>query len=415
MKQRIIPFKGIRPKKSLVEQVAIFPNNLMNEDERKKEAKQNPYSFAHVVKPRIDFDDDTPKNAPEIFEHAKNYFEQMLRDKTIIADEQKCFYVYRLILDRRSQTGVTCCYHVDEYLNNNIRRHEHTREDKELENVEHMMAVGMSSNPIFLAYNPVNEIDTLVNQITATIPEYHFTGDNDVDHSLWVVSDETLVAQLTKLFNENVSVSYIADGHHRAASAARVAKLMRAANPKSTGEEPYNYLLTCLFPSNQLKIYDYNRVVKDLNELSSKELLEKLNKNFSVRKADEKNYAPSSLHKIGMYLDECWYELSPRENSFSDDVINRLDVSILQQNILSPLLGINDPRTDKRIDFLAGTKGLSPLEKKVNKGKAEVAFALYPVSMQQLFDVSDAGEIMPPKSTWFEPKLLSGLVIYSFR
>lgn len=412
---KIIPFKGIRPVKTLVEKVAVFPNNLMNEPERRDEAKKNPYSFAHIVKPKIDFPEATSKTAPQLFEHAKKYFDKLINDQILVEETTECFYVYRQMLDGRSQTGVVACYHVDEYFNNKIKKHEHTREEKELENVEHMMVTGMSSNPIFLAYNPVNEIDTLINQVKATVPEYHFISDNDAYHSLWVVNDEEIISRLKILFNSKVDVSYIADGHHRAASAARVAKLMREANPNHTGTEPYNYLLTCLFPANQLKIYDYNRVVKDLNGLSNEELIEKVKENFDVIAMNETEFAPSSLHKIGMYLGEHWFELTPKPNTFKNDPVNRLVVSILQHNILDPILGIKDPRTDKRMDFYPGTKGLTSIEKRVDKGKSAVAFALYPVSMQQLFDVSDAGEIMPPKSTWFEPKLLSGLIIYSIR
>ncbi len=412
---RIIPFKGIRPVKTLVDKVAVFPNNLMNEPERRDEAKKNPYSFAHIVKPKIDFADSTSKTDPQLFEHAKKYFDKLLNDKILVEETTECFYVYRQMLDGRSQTGVVVCYHVDEYFNNKIKKHEHTREEKELENVEHMMVTGMSSNPIFLAYNPVNEIDTLINQVKATVPEYHFISDNDAYHSLWVVNDEDIISRLKILFNSKVDVSYIADGHHRAASAARVARLMSEANPHHTGTEPYNYLLTCLFPSNQLRIYDYNRVVKDLNGLSNEELIEKVKEKFDVKAINENEFAPSSLHKIGMYLGEHWFELTPKPNTYKNDPVNRLVVSILQNNILDPILGIKDPRTDKRMDFYPGTKGLTSIEKRVDKGKSAVAFALYPVSMQQLFDVSDAGEIMPPKSTWFEPKLLSGLIIYSIR
>ncbi|MEI7801094.1 MAG: DUF1015 family protein [Bacteroidota bacterium] len=413
--EKIIPFKGIRPIKSLVEKIAVFHNNLMNEPERKEEARKNPYSIAHVIKPRIDFADDVSKTDPRIFDHAKKYYWKLLLDKILVEEPEKCFYVYRQMLDGRSQTGVVACYHVDEYLNGNIKKHEHTREEKEAENVEHMMTVGINANPIFLAYNPVHEIDTLINQVKATVPEYHFVSDNNVYHSLWVLSDAELISKLKNLFNEKVSVSYIADGHHRAAASARVAKLMREANPKHRGDEPYNYLFTCLFPANQLKIYDYNRVVKEHDEISDDELFEKVKEKFEVREIKESSYSPSAFHKIGMYLGEHWFELEPKPGSFHDDPIGRLDVSILQKNILSPLLGISDPRTDKRIDFYAGIKGLSSLEKKVDKGKAAIAFSLFPVSMQQLMDVSDAGEIMPPKSTWFEPKLLSGLIIYSIR
>ncbi len=412
---RIKPFKGIRPIKALVEKVAVFPNNLLNEEERREEAKRNPYSFAHVVKPRIDFPDSESKTDPALFDHAKKYFQKLLKEKILQRDSHECFYIYRQMLNGRSQTGVVAFYHVSEYWKGNIKKHELTREEKEIENVEHMMTTGISGNPIFLAYNPVNEIDTLVNEVKATVPEYHFVSDFDVFHSMWVVSNSKHVERFKLLFNEKVKTSYIADGHHRAASASRVSKLLAEANPKHKGDEAYNYLLTCLFPSNQLKIYDYNRVVKDLNGLSEEELINRVKEKFELNEIKQQGYTPANFHEIGMYLSGKWFQLFPKKKTFIDDPIGRLDVTILQQNILSPILGIEDPRIDKRIDFFAGTKGLSAIEKRVNKGKAAVAFALYPVSMQQLFDVSDTGGIMPPKSTWFEPKLLSGLIISSFK
>ncbi len=411
----IRPFKGIRPAPAFVEKVAFNPNNLMNEDERKESAKKNPLSFAHVVKPRIDFPENIGKADPVLFAHAKNYFDKLLKDGVLLQDEEEYFYVYRQMLDGRSQTGVIACYHVKEYEEGRIKKHENTMEEKEKENVEGLLVTGMSSNPIFLAYNPVSEIDTLVNQVTGTTPDAHFKSEQGVYHTLWVIKDKALVEKLRMLFNDQVKEAYIADGHHRAASAAIVARKIREANPSHTGTEPYNYLLTCLFPANQLKIYDYNRIVKDLNGLSKEKFLQVVEKNFTIEKVADEKFTPKSFHEIGMYLNNKWYALRPRENTFKNDPVGILDVTILQNNLLEPVLGIHDPRTDKRIDFVSGVKGLSSLEKKVNKGKAEVAFALYPVSMHQLFAVSDIGEIMPPKSTWFEPKLLSGLVIHKFR
>jgi len=411
----IRPFKGIRPAVALGEKVAINPNNLMNEDERKEAAKKNPFSFAHVVKPRIDFPDSISKNNPVLFAHARNYFEKLVKDNVLLQDESECFYVYRQILDGRSQAGVIACYHVKEYEEGRIKKHENTRAEKESENVEHLLATGISSNPIFLAYNPVSEIDTLINQVMGTQPDVHFKSEQNVYHSLWVIREKEIDEKLQQLFNERVKETYIADGHHRAASAAIVARKMREENPSHTGTEPYNYLLTCLFPANQLKIYDYNRIIKDLNGHTKESLLKEIEKNFSVEQVSKEKYAPKALHEIGMYLEDKWYILRPKDGSFRNDPVGILDVTILQNNLLEPVLGIHDPRTDKRIDFVSGVKGLSQLEKKVNKGKAEVAFALYPVSIRQLFEVSDADEIMPPKSTWFEPKLLSGLVIYKFK
>lgn len=409
---RIKPFKGIRPIKDLVEKIAINPNNLLNEDERREVAKKNPFSFAHVIKPKIDFNENISKTDDKLFAHAKKYFQKLIDEKSLEQDEHDCFYVYMQMLNGRVQTGVVCCYNVKEYDEGRIKKHEHIRPEKLEENVKHMLATGISSNPIFLAYNPVSEIDTMINEEKGTEPDYHFTSDSDVTHSLWVVNDEEQVLKMQKLFNEKVPVTYIADGHHRAASTSDYAKLMREKNPGVGENAPFNYMLTCLFPSNQLKIYDYNRLVKDLNGMKRDEFINAVKEKFEVNEAEEKDFSTEQLHHFGMYLDNKWYSLVAKENSFPNDPVGSLDVSILQNNLLAPILGIKDPRTDKRIDFMAGVKGLSSMEKRVNKKKAAVAFALYPCTMEQLFAVADAGEVMPPKSTWFEPKLLSGLVIY---
>jgi len=410
--KRIKPFQGIRPIKVMAEKISLNPNNLMNEEERREAARRNPYSFAHVVKPRIDFGDSISKTDDKLFEHAGNYFKKLMQEGCLIQDERACFYVYMQMMEGRVQTGVVSCFHVLEYEEGRMKKHEHTRADKEEENVKHLMATGLSSNPIFLAYNPVSEIDTLVNQVKAGVPDYHFESDFGVVHSLWVVDDPKQVDRMSLLFNERVKETYIADGHHRAASSALYARMMREQQPDAPADAPFNYMLTCLFPANQLRIYDYNRIVRDLNGLSEAEFLERIQEKFTVEDYHEEDFVSHQLHHFGMYLGGHWYSLHARPGSFANDPIGSLDVSILQDNLLAPLLGILDPRTDKRIDFVAGTKGLSFLEKRVNKGKAAVAFALFPCTMEQLFAVADAGDVMPPKSTWFEPKLLSGLIIY---
>lgn len=410
--QRIKPFCGIRPTKALADKVAILPNNLMNEDARRDIALRNPISFAHVIKPRINFQEGIEKTDQRLFDFAAEYLEKLIRDKTVFQDETECYYVYRQTLNGRSQTGIIARYHLDEYANGNIKKHEHTRSEKESENVKHILSTGIQSNPVFLAYNPVPEIDTLINTLTAEVPDYHFLSDFNVYHSLWVISDNTRIQILSRLLNEKIPYSYIADGHHRAASAGLVADMKRKENPNHKGDESYNYLHTCLFPSNQLKIYDYNRIVKDLNQLSSELFLKKVREHFDIQASVVSPFIPQRIHEIGMYFDNKWYALRAKEGTYKQDPIGVLDVSILQEQLLAPILGILDPRTDKRIDFLEGTKGVAALEKKVARGKSAVAFALYPVSMKQLFDVSDAGLIMPPKSTWFEPKLLSGLITY---
>jgi uncharacterized protein (DUF1015 family) len=410
--QRIKPFAGIRPSKALADKVAILPNNLMNEDNRREAALRNPISFAHIIKPRINFPEGTEKTDQRLFEFAAEYLQKLLNEKAIFQDTQACYYIYRQTLNGRSQTGIVARYHLQEYFNGNIKKHEHTRSEKESENVKHILTTGIQSNPVFLAYNPVSEIDTFVNTLTAELPDYYFLSDFNVYHTLWVVHDEQHINTLSQLLNEKIPYTYIADGHHRAASAALVAEMKKKENANHSGEEDYNYLHTCLFPANQLKIYDYNRIVKDLNQLSSGLFLQKVAERFEVQVADVSPFVPQQIHEIGMYFDNKWFKLHAKAGTYPNDPIGVLDVSILQENLLSPILGIKDPRTDKRIDFLEGTKGLAALEKKVSRGKSAVAFALYPVSMKQLFDVSDAGLIMPPKSTWFEPKLLSGLITY---
>ncbi len=410
--QRIKPFAGIRPTKALADKVAILPNNLMNEDNRREAAIRNPISFAHVIKPRINFTEGIEKTDQRLFDFAAEYLLKLMREKTVFQDDQECYYIYRQTLNGRSQTGLVARYHLQEYVNGNIKKHEHTRSEKESENVKHIITTGIQSNPVFLAYNPVPEIDTLINTLTAEVPDYHFESDLHVFHSMWVIRDAQQIQTLTQLLNERVPYTYIADGHHRAASASLVAEMKRKENPNHTGKEDYNYLHTCIFPANQLKIYDYNRIVKDLNQLSSEVFLKKILERFDVQLSDVSPFIPQHVHDIGMYFDNKWFRLKAKEGTYANDPISVLDVSILQENLLSPILGIVDPRTDKRIDFLEGTKGVAALEKKVSRGKSAVAFALYPVSMKQLFDVSDAGLIMPPKSTWFEPKLLSGLITY---
>ena len=409
---RIEPFRGIRPVKELADKVALCTNNLMNEDERRIAARNNPVSIAHVVKPRIDFPEGTSKTETALFTHAAAYFNRLIQERTLIQDDTPCYYVYRQMQNGRTQHGIVARMHVDEYKAGRVKKHEHTRAEKEAENVLHLHATGIQANPIFIAYDPVGEIDTIVNGVTATMPDYHFLTDYDINNSLWVVSDDALVERLTKLFAEQAGDTYIADGHHRAASVAIAAKELAGRNAQHTGREDYNYMLMCLFPANQLKIYDYNRAVKDLNGLTEDQLLNAVAKKFNVTPLDSQQFQPDAFHTFGMYLNNRWYKLVAKPELIPADPVGSLDVSILQENVLGPLLGIADPRTDKRIDFIDGTKGPGSLEKRVVKGKAAIAFALYPVTMKQLFAVADAGAVMPPKSTWFEPKLISGLIVY---
>jgi uncharacterized protein (DUF1015 family) len=334
-----------------------------------------------------------------------------VREGALLRDDMPCLYINRLTLGEHSQTGVICCSSIDDYTANRIRKHEHTRAEKEIENVTHIEKTHLHSNPVFLTYKPVASIDEFIRQCTAAAPDYQLISDMGVKNELWILSDEERQQQLTDLFQQ-VPVSYIADGHHRAAAAAIYAKQVSARQMIEEKSRDYNYFLTSYFPSTQLRIYDYNRVVKDLNGLSEEEFFRSIKEKFTWKPASRSPYNPSRPHRFGMCLANKWYKLKAREGTWNNDPLGVLDVGILQNNLLSPILGIHDPRTDKRIEFLDGVKGLEELDKKVRKGKWAVAFSLYPVSMEQLFAVSDTGEVMPPKSTWFEPKLLSGLVIF---
>jgi uncharacterized protein (DUF1015 family) len=405
-------FKGYRPVPELALKVALNPNNLLSELDRREEARKNPYSFAHVVKPRINFPDDTPKTEHQLFDFAHRYFLKMVDDGTIVRDEKPALYVYRLSMDNHTQTGLICCLHMKDYQEGKIKKHEHTRADKENENVLHIRSTLLNSNPVFLTYEPVDEIDIEIGFITnGEIPEYDFVNEYKVRQEIWVVKQHAAIDRLTRLFDEHVACSYIADGHHRAAAAAIYAKEMHDQEGKLKSND-FNYMLGCLFPSNQLRIYDYNRIVKSLNGHSEKDFLKLVSEKFEVKEASRSPYDPSKPHRFGMYLYNKWYKLKAREGTYPEDAVGSLDVSILQNNLLDPILDIKDPRIDKRIDFIPGIKGLAALEKPVLKGKAPVAFSLYPITIEELFTISDLNEVMPPKSTWFEPKLMSGLVIF---
>lgn len=409
---RIKSFKGFRPVPELASKVALNPNNLLAEPARREEARRNPYSFAHVVKPRINFPDDTPKTEQQLFDFARRYFQKMVDDGTLVRDEKPALYVYRQSMDNHSQTGLICCLHVNDYLDFKIKKHEHTRADKENENVLHIKSTLLNSNPVFLAYEPVDEIDIEIGFITnGSVPEYDFINDYGVRQEVWVVKQQKTIDRLTDLFDKQVSCTYIADGHHRAAAAAIYARQMEDQKDKLKSND-FNYMQVCMFPANQLRIYDYNRIVKSLNGLSEKEFIRLVSEKFEVKEASRSPYDPTKPHRFGMYLNNKWYKLKAIEGTYPDDAVGSLDVSILQDNLLNPILDIKDPRIDKRIDFIPGVKGLAALEKAVIKGKAAVAFSLYSVSMKELFAISDMNEVMPPKSTWFEPKLMSGLIIF---
>jgi uncharacterized protein (DUF1015 family) len=406
------PFKGIRPKKELVKSIASRPYDVLNEKEARIEAGDNLNSFYHVIKPEMDFPDDFDHYAPEVYKKGKENFDRMMREGIFFQDEKDCYYIYQQTMNGRTQNGIVGCASVDDYLNNVIRKHELTRPDKEEDRKNHIRYSNRNYEPVFFAYRSVAELDNLVSELVKSQPEYDFISDDGIGHRFWVVKDDAIIKKITDLFSK-IPFTYVADGHHRTAAAALVGKEKRDKNPAHTGKEEYNYFLAVHFPDSQLAILDYNRVVKDLNGLSPADFIKKISENFSVT---EKNslYKPAQLHEFSMYLDGKWYALSAKPGTYSDgDPIAVLDVTILSDKILSPILNIKDLRTDKRIDFVGGMRGLEELEKRVNSGEMKVAFALYPVSMKQLMDIADNNLIMPPKVTWFEPKLRSGLVLHS--
>ncbi len=399
----IKPFKALRPAKEFSAKVASRPYDVLNSEEARIEANGNAYSFLHVTKSEIDLPENIDTHSQQVYDKAKENLEDFQQKGILFTDEKPCFYIYQLVMNGKSQTGLVCASSLDDYDNDVIKKHELTRPDKELDRINHMKTIGAQTGNVFLAYKTDERINKEIEDWKASHhPEYDFTADDNIKHIVWVINDDATIDCITKNFAENIPATYIADGHHRAASAAKVRKQLSDASEES------NYFLTTLFPSDQLHILDYNRVVKDLNGMTSEEFLDNLQKEFMIGKVDEA-FAPQQLHEIGMYLERDWYKLIIKEGTYANDPIGILDVTILQNNILDKLLDIRDVRTDKRIDFIGGIRGLSELEKRVNSGEMKIAFSLYPVSIQQLFDIADSGNIMPPKSTWFEPKLRDGL------
>lgn len=403
----ITPFKALRPEAQHAKNVASRPYDVLNSKEAKIEAEGNPNSFLHITKSEIDLPAKTDIHSPVVYEKALENLQAFISRKILFRENKPCYYIYKLTMNGRSQAGLVCGSSVDDYENGLIKKHEFTRPEKELDRINHIKTTGAQTGNVFLAYKNVKEIDALVNKwITEKNPQYDFTADDNIQHSIWIVSDDATIENITNYFKTLVPCTYIADGHHRAASAAKVRNELGG---KAT--ENSDYFLTTLFPSNQLHIMDYNRVVKDLNGLSATEFLHKLEEKFTIEKKDSA-YHPEALHDFGFYLSNQWYKLTARPGTYHDDPIGILDISILQQHVLEPLLGIMDQRTDKRIDFVGGIRGLEELEKRVNSGEMELAISLYPVSIEQLFNVADSGNVMPPKSTWFEPKLRDGLLTH---
>ena len=408
------PFKAARPSKDKALDVVCRPYDVLDSAEAKAEAEGNAASFYHVIKPEINFPDDFDHYDEAVYKKGRENYELLRSNGILNKDSKEQFYVYQIIMDGHKQTGIVGCCSIDDYFENNIKKHELTRPDKEEDRKNHVRYGKINAEPVFFSYPHVDAIDMLVEAVkTAANPTYDITTKDGIQHTLWVVENDDAIDQIEQLFEEKVPSIYVADGHHRTAAGALVGKEFRdAAGGNRNDGKRYNYFMAVVFPDNQLKIIDYNRVVKDLNGLSEAELLSKLDTSFTVEKMSGQ-YKPERLHSIGMYLSGDWYKLTAKDSTYDDsDPVGVLDVTILSKQVLEPLFNIVDLRTDKRIDFIGGIRGLGELEKRVNSGAMKVAFAMYPVSMQQLIDISDADLIMPPKVTWFEPKLRSGMFVH---
>jgi uncharacterized protein (DUF1015 family) len=401
----IQPFKALRPQPALAAAVAARPYDVLNSEEARVEAQGNSYSFLHVTKSEIDLEATIDIHSELVYEKAKANLEAFIAQGTLLQEETDCYYIYQLIMNGRSQTGLVCVSSVDDYHQNKIKKHEFTRPEKEKDRIDHMRTIRAQTGNVFLAYRDVASLNTLIDAWKKNhAPLYDITASDGIQHTIWVVNDTTAADSITASFEKEVPCTYIADGHHRAASAAKVS----AALPESSAAR---YFLTTIFPASQLAILDYNRVVKDLNGHTSEELIRLLQDEFVITPSDSA-VKPTHLHQFGMYVNGQWYSLEAKAGTYHEDPIGVLDITILTHNILNKWLGIQDQRTDKRIDFVGGIRGLGELEKRVNSGEMKIAFSLYPVSIEQLFAIADSGEVMPPKSTWFEPKLRDGLLTH---
>jgi len=407
----IKPFRALRPPVALAEKVAALPYDVMNTEEARQMATDNPYSFLHVSRPEIDLPADVDVHSEQVYEKGSENLGRFLKSEILLQDATESYYVYRQIMGTVKQTGLVVCSGVDDYQQGIIKKHELTRADKEEDRVRHIDVLNANDEPVFYTFRHDSTVDALLKSVTAAPPEYDFKTDDDVQHTLWVVSDSELMDSFTKAFTA-IPTLYVADGHHRSAAASRVRDIRRKDNPQHTGTEEYNYFLTVIFPDNELNIMPYNRAVKDLNGHTVAEFMALVSRNFEVTPLHSRPEA-RERHKFGMYLAGRWYELSAREESFdSADPVGCLDVSILQNNLLSPVLGVRNPRTDQRIHFVGGIRGAGELERLVESGEYEVAFSLFHTTIEELMALSDVDKIMPPKSTWFEPKLRSGLFLH---
>ncbi len=404
------PFKSVSPDEQYAHLVAALPYDVYNRREACQITAENPKSFLNIDRPETQFSEDVDIYDDRVYEKAGEMLKSWMADGTFKEDSREAYYIYELIMDGRSQTGIAACSSIDDYVNGVIKKHENTREEKEVDRIRHVDTTNAQTGPIFLAYRSSEAINKIVKIKMSDAPLYDFVSDDGISHKVWRIDDKAMIQDVEDAF-QNISATYIADGHHRAASAVKVGLKRREENPEYTGEEPFNYFLSVLFPDDQLMILPYNRVVKDLNGLSPEAFLEKAGEFFKVSKVGDGAYSPEQKGTFGMYLGGTWYCLKAKDILYTEDPVKGLDVSILQDYILGPILGIQDPRTDKRIDFIGGIRGLGELEKRC-KEDMEAAISMYPTSIEELLNVADAGLLMPPKSTWFEPKLRSGLFIH---
>ena len=409
---KVKPFRGIRPPKSMVTKVASRPYDVLNSEEARAEAEGNEKSLYHIIKPEIDFEPGTDEHDPKVYDKAVENFTSFRKNGWLVQDDKDHYYIYAQTMDGRTQYGIVVAANVDDYMNNRIKKHELTRRDKEEDRMKHVRINNANIEPVFFAFPDNEKLQEIISTVTAGTPEYDFVAEDGFGHHFWVIDNDEMIKTITEEF-EKIPYLYIADGHHRTAAAALVGNEKAKANPNHKGDEEYNYFLAVAFPASHLKIIDYNRVIKDLNGNTPEQFLEKLAENFIVEPKGEDIYSPSGLHNFSLYLGGKWYSLTAKEGRYNDaDPIGVLDVTISSDLILRDILGITDLRSDKRIDFVGGIRGLGELNRRVDSGEMAMALALYPVTMQQLMDIADTGNIMPPKTTWFEPKLRSGLVIH---
>ncbi len=406
----IKPFAAIRPEAGKADKIAALPYDVYNREEAKEVVKKNPLSFLKIDRAETQFDDSVDTYDERVYTKAHDMLWEMVEDGSFVRDEQPCYYIYELTMNGRTQTGITACASIDDYAQGIIKKHENTRADKEADRIHHVDSCNAQTGPIFLAYRSNREINDVVEQVKKETPLYDFVAEDGIRHRVWVIHKAEDIQTIEAAF-ASIGEIYIADGHHRAASAVRVGFLRREAHPNYSGDEEFNYFLSVLFPDDQLMIMDYNRVVKDLNGMNTETFLEKIQSLFEVSEGSESQIRPEKKGEFSMYLEDKWYLCKIKAANQSEDPVGGLDVSLLQELLLAPVLGIGDPKTDKRIDFVGGIRGLQELERRVHTDCA-VAFAMYPTSIGELFDVADAGLLMPPKSTWFEPKLRSGLFIH---